>query len=101
MDWCWRRKVPSFGGGSMNKRYIVDLTADERANLLALLGKGVAPARKLPHFAIGRRGRDRRRDRRCSARASGHGRAHKAALRRRRAGAGAERAAASGRTAQA
>ena len=31
----------------MNKRYIVDLTADERANLLALLGKGVALARKL------------------------------------------------------
>jgi hypothetical protein len=27
----------------MNKRYIVDLTADERDNLLALLGKGVAP----------------------------------------------------------
>ena len=31
----------------MNKRYIVDLTANERAGLLALLNKGAAPARKL------------------------------------------------------
>jgi transposase len=36
----------------MNKRYIVDLTADEGANLLALLGKGVAPARKLTRARI-------------------------------------------------
>ena len=36
----------------MNKRYIVDLTADERANLLALLGKGVAPTRKLARARI-------------------------------------------------
>jgi hypothetical protein len=36
----------------MNKRYIVDLTTDERANLLALLGKGVAPARKLARARI-------------------------------------------------
>jgi hypothetical protein len=31
----------------MNKRYIVDLSEGERAGLLALLGKGVAAARKL------------------------------------------------------
>jgi hypothetical protein len=36
----------------MNKRYIVDLTADERGNLLALLGKGVAPARKFTRARI-------------------------------------------------
>jgi transposase len=36
----------------MNKRYIVDLTADERAGLLALLNKGVAPARKLTRARI-------------------------------------------------
>ena len=36
----------------MNKRYIVDLTADERAALLALLHKGVAPARKLTRARI-------------------------------------------------
>ena len=36
----------------MNKRYIVDLTADERGNLLALLGKGMAPARKLTRARI-------------------------------------------------
>ena len=36
----------------MNKRYIVDLTADERAGLLALLNRGVAPARRLPRARI-------------------------------------------------
>ena len=36
----------------MNKRCIVDLTADERADLLALLGKGVAFARKLTRARI-------------------------------------------------
>lgn len=36
----------------MNKRYIVDPTADERAGLLALLNKGVAPARKLTRARI-------------------------------------------------
>ena len=36
----------------MNKRYIVDLTADERAGLLALLHKGVAPARRLTRARI-------------------------------------------------
>lgn len=36
----------------MNKRSIVDLLADERANLLALLGKGVAPVRKLTRARI-------------------------------------------------
>ena len=36
----------------MNKRYIVDLSEDERTELLALLGKGVAPARKLTRARI-------------------------------------------------
>ena len=36
----------------MNKRYIVDLTADERTEVLALLGKGMAPARKLTRARI-------------------------------------------------
>ena len=36
----------------MNKRYIVDLTADERAALLALLTKGVAPVRRLTRARI-------------------------------------------------
>jgi transposase len=36
----------------MNKRYIVDLMANERTDLLALLGKGVAPARKLTRARI-------------------------------------------------
>ena len=36
----------------MHKRYIVDLTADERAELLRLLTKGVAPARKLTRARI-------------------------------------------------
>ncbi len=36
----------------MNKRYIVDLTAGERAGLLALLNKGVAPARRLTRARI-------------------------------------------------
>jgi transposase len=36
----------------MHKRYIVDLTADERAGLLALLHKGVAPARRLTRARI-------------------------------------------------
>jgi transposase len=36
----------------MNKRYIVDLTADERAGLLALLNKGTAPARRLTRARI-------------------------------------------------
>ena len=36
----------------MNKRYIVDLTEDERAGLLALLHKGTAPARKLTRARI-------------------------------------------------
>lgn len=36
----------------MNKRYVVDLTADERAELLTLLTKGVAPARKLTRARI-------------------------------------------------
>ncbi len=36
----------------MNKRYIVDLTADERAELLALLSRGVASARKLTRARI-------------------------------------------------
>ena len=36
----------------MNKRSIVDLTADERAGLLALLHKGVAPARRLTRARI-------------------------------------------------
>jgi transposase len=36
----------------MNKRHIVDLTADERAGLLALLHKGVAPARRLTRARI-------------------------------------------------
>jgi len=36
----------------MNKRYIVDLTADERTELLALLSKGMAPARKLTRARI-------------------------------------------------
>jgi transposase len=36
----------------MNKRYIVDLTADERTDLLALVGKGMAPARKLTRARI-------------------------------------------------
>jgi transposase len=36
----------------MTKRYIVDLTADERAGLLALLNRGVAPARKLTRARI-------------------------------------------------
>jgi transposase len=36
----------------MHKRYIVDLTADERAGLLALLHKGVAPSRRLTRARI-------------------------------------------------
>jgi transposase len=36
----------------MNKRYIVNLTADERAGLLALLNKGAAPARRLTRARI-------------------------------------------------
>ena len=36
----------------MNKRYIVDLTEDERAGLLALLTRGVAPARRLTRARI-------------------------------------------------
>ena len=36
----------------MNKRYIVDLTEDERAGLLALLNRGVAAARKLTRARI-------------------------------------------------
>jgi transposase len=36
----------------MNKRYIVDLTADERTGLLALLNRGVAPARRLTRARI-------------------------------------------------
>jgi transposase len=36
----------------MHKRYIVDLTADERAGLLTLLNRGVAPARKLTRARI-------------------------------------------------
>jgi transposase len=36
----------------MNKRYIVDLTADERAGLRALLNKGAAPARRLTRARI-------------------------------------------------
>jgi len=36
----------------MNKRYIVDLTPDERTDLLTLVGKGVAPARKLTRARI-------------------------------------------------
>ena len=36
----------------MNKRYIVNLTEDERAGLLALLNKGAAPARKLTRARI-------------------------------------------------
>lgn len=36
----------------MNKRYIVDLTEGERAELLALLNKGVAPARRLTRARI-------------------------------------------------
>ena len=36
----------------MNKRYIVDLTADERTDLLALVGKGIVPARKLTRARI-------------------------------------------------
>jgi len=36
----------------MDKRYIVDLTADARAELLTLLPKGVAPARKLTRARI-------------------------------------------------
>ena len=36
----------------MNKRYIVDLTEDERAELLALLNTGVAPARRLTRARI-------------------------------------------------
>ena len=36
----------------MNKRSIVDLTADEPAGLLALRHKGVAPARKLTRARI-------------------------------------------------
>jgi transposase len=36
----------------MNKRYIVDLTADERTGLLALLNAGVAPARRLTRARI-------------------------------------------------
>ena len=36
----------------MNKRYIVDLTADERTDLLGLVGKGMAPARKLTRARI-------------------------------------------------
>jgi transposase len=36
----------------MNKRYIVDLTEDERAGLLALLNKGAAPARRLTRARI-------------------------------------------------
>ena len=31
----------------MRKRYVVDLTGEQRAGLLALLRKGAAPARKL------------------------------------------------------
>jgi transposase len=36
----------------MDQRYIVDLTAEERAGLLALLNKGVAPARRLTRARI-------------------------------------------------
>ncbi len=36
----------------MNKRYIVDLTADERTGLLALRNAGVAPARRLTRARI-------------------------------------------------
>jgi transposase len=36
----------------MHKRYTVDLTADERAGLLALLHKGTAPARRLTRARI-------------------------------------------------
>jgi transposase len=36
----------------MNKRYIVDLSEDERGALLALLGKGVASVRKLARARI-------------------------------------------------
>ncbi len=36
----------------MHKRYIVDLTADERAELLTLLNRGVAPARRLTRARI-------------------------------------------------
>jgi transposase len=36
----------------MNKRFIVDLTEDERAGLLALLTRGVAPARRLTRARI-------------------------------------------------
>jgi transposase len=36
----------------MRKRFIVDLTHEERASLASLLGKGVAPARKLTRARI-------------------------------------------------
>ena len=36
----------------MNKRYIVDLAADERAGLRTLLNRGVAPARRLTRARI-------------------------------------------------
>jgi transposase len=36
----------------MTKRYLVDLTVDERAGLLALLHKGMAPARRLTRARI-------------------------------------------------
>src|SRR5918997_5078058 len=36
----------------MRKRFIVDLTNEERASLTSLLGKGVAPARKLTRARI-------------------------------------------------
>lgn len=36
----------------MHKRYIIDLRTDERAELLRLLNKGVAPARRLTRARI-------------------------------------------------
>ena len=47
----WRR-LPSVAGGRRNKRYIVDLTAEERAGLLALLNRGIAPARRLTRARV-------------------------------------------------
>src|SRR3954465_401058 len=43
---------PRGGGGAMRKQYVVRLAEEERASLLTMVGRGVAPARAQTHARI-------------------------------------------------
>ena len=88
----------------MNKRYIVDLTEDERAGLLALLTRGVAPARRLTRARILLLADEGGTDQGSAAALHVHAATverTRRRLRRGRGGAGAQRPAPAGRAAEA